>query len=237
MSGGIDPAAPDSLFARLRAAAADDWRRYVDHRFVRALADGSLPEPVFRAYLAQDYLFLIHFARAYGLAVYKADDLPAMRRAAATLSAILEVEMGLHVRYSAGWGLDEAAMAASEEAPECLAYTRFVLERGMAGDILDLHVALAPCIVGYGEIGARLAADPAAMADGNPYREWIETYAGDDYQEVVRAEVAELDRLAAARGGEARFEELARTFRAATRLEVGFWEMGYREAERPGDVR
>ena len=32
----------------------------------------------------------------------------------------------------------------------------FVLERGMAGDLLDLHVALAPCIVGYAEIAAEL---------------------------------------------------------------------------------
>ena len=50
-----------------------------------------------------------------------------------------------------------------EAAPEdlaCMAYTRFVLERGMSGDLLDLHIALAPCIVGYAEIGARLTSIP-----------------------------------------------------------------------------
>ncbi len=34
--------------------------------------------------------------------------------------------------------------------------TRFVLDRGMAGDLLDLHVALAPCVLGYAEIGTAL---------------------------------------------------------------------------------
>src|SRR3712207_1345708 len=111
------------------------------------LADGSLPEAGFRHYLVQDYLFLIQLARAYALAVYKSDTLADMRQAGAAMSAILDMEMGLHVQYCAQWGLDEAGMAATPEATHTLAYTRFVLERGMAGDLLDLHVALAPCIV------------------------------------------------------------------------------------------
>ena len=37
---------------------------------------------------------------------------------------------------------------------------------------------------------------------------------------------AQLDRLGATRGAEARFESLAATFAQATRLEIAFWEMG-----------
>jgi len=107
-----------------------------------------------------------------------------------------------------------------------MAYTRYVIEKGLAGDLLDLHVALAPCIVGYAEIGSRLMADPATRLDGNPYRSWIEMYAGGDYQELARAEVAALDRLSETRGGPGRFDSLARTFREATRLEAAFWDMG-----------
>jgi len=39
-----------------------------------------------------------------------------------------------------------------------------------------------------------------------------------------------LDRLSESRGGEARFEGLARDFRAATILEAGFWQMGLNAA-------
>ncbi|MGQ0664852.1 MAG: hypothetical protein ACT4P2_14985 [Pseudomonadota bacterium] len=53
----------DSLFQRLRAAHADDWRRYSEREFVRHLAAGTLPEAAFRRYLGQDQLFVIHFAR------------------------------------------------------------------------------------------------------------------------------------------------------------------------------
>ena len=48
-------------------------------------------------------------------------------------------------------------MEALPEARAPMPYTRYVLEKGLAGDILDLHTALAPCVVGYGEIGAHLS--------------------------------------------------------------------------------
>src|SRR5438132_1306826 len=70
-----------ALFSRLVRASQDDWRAYVGHEFVLQLANGELPEPCFRRYLIQDYLFLIHFARAWGLAIYKSDTLSEMRRA------------------------------------------------------------------------------------------------------------------------------------------------------------
>ncbi len=215
-----------ALFDRLKDSCAADWRGYVEHAFVAKLADGSLPEAAFRHYLAQDYLFLIHFARAWGLAIYKSETLEDMRQAAAAATAILDVEMGLHVEYCKGWGLTEADLQALPEASETMAYTRYVLERGLAGDVLDLQVALAPCVVGYGEIGARIAADPDTKQDGNPYQSWIAMYAGDEYQEVMRAAQAQLDRLWAARGSDARFARLAATFRDATRLEADFWQMG-----------
>lgn len=221
----IVPAA--SFLGRLIDACPDAWRRYTEHPFVAGVADGSLPQAAFRHYLAQDYLFLIHFARAYALAAYKADDLADMRAAAATVTALLDTEMSLHVQYCAGWGLSEAEMAAVPEDPACVAYTRYVLDRGMAGDLLDLQAALAPCVVGYGVIGARLAADPATKrGDGNPYDAWIAMYSGEEYLDVVRTSVAQVDRLAAKRGGEARFDALAKTFAAATELEVDFWQMG-----------
>jgi thiaminase/transcriptional activator TenA len=219
-------AAPGTLFARLRAAARPSWEAYVGHPFVRGLADGSLPEAAFRRYLTQDYLFLIHFARAYALAAFKHAGLVDIRGAAATLNALIDHEMRLHVQYCASWGIDEAAMEAEPEAEETMAYTRYVLERGLAGDVLDLEVALAPCVIGYAEIGARLAADPARKREGNPYRAWQEMYAGVEFQGVAAEAIARLDRLGAARGAEARFGELARSFEAACRLEARFWQMG-----------
>src|SRR5712671_542280 len=101
-----------TLYGRLVDSAGDAWRSYTRHAFVLALARGDLPETAFRRYLVQDYLFLLHFVRAWGLAVYKSDSLPEIRRAQSLVAATLDVEIGLHVEYCRGWGLSEAEMAA-----------------------------------------------------------------------------------------------------------------------------
>ncbi|MFZ1414889.1 MAG: TenA family protein [Defluviicoccus sp.] len=215
-----------SLFAHLRAACGQSWRAFIGHPFVCLLAAGTLDERCFRRYLSQDYLFLIHFARAYGLAAFKAETIADIRAAACGLSAMIDQEMRLHVDYCRGWGLSEAEMAVAEEAEATLAYTRFVLERGLAGDLLDLQVALAPCILGYAEIGQTLAADPSTVIGGNPYHAWIAMYAGADYQSVARAHSRQMDDLFSRRGSPARLPALVTTFTQATRLETGFWQMG-----------
>ncbi|MBV8119848.1 MAG: TenA family protein [Alphaproteobacteria bacterium] len=216
----------DVLFSRLVAAAAEPWRAYTNHEFVRRLASGSLPEVCFRRYLIQDYLFLMHFARAWGLAIYKSDTLAEMRRAQRLVAATLDVEIELHVEYCRGWGLSATAMAAEPEAIATTAYTRFVLDRGLAGDRLDLETALAPCIIGYAVIASGRMTDAGTRLDGNPYREWLEIYAGADYQDLAREAQTALDEQFVRRGGEGRFPSLAANFASATRLETNFWQMG-----------
>ncbi len=216
----------DGLFSRLVAASPDAWRTYTRHEFVLLLAKGELPETCFRRYLVQDYLFLIHFARAWGLAIYKSDTLAEMRRAQRLVAATLDVEIGLHIDYCRGWGLSETAMAAAPEAMETIAYTRFVLDRGLAGDRLDLETALAPCILGYAAIAAERMADPATRLDGNRYREWLEMYAGAEYRDLAHEAETALDDQFARRGGEGRFPSLAANFAISAKLEADFWQMG-----------
>jgi thiaminase (transcriptional activator TenA) len=215
-----------NLFEQLKANCAAEWRAYTEHDFVRQLGDGSLPLDSFKHYLAQDYLFLIHFARAYALAAYKGESVADIRAASVTLGRIVD-ETSMHLRYCEGWGLSPAQVEAVPEAKANMAYTRFVLEAGMAGDLLDLYAALAPCVVGYAEIGRALA---AKRHNEHPYKDWIETYSGADYQQVADDTIARLDTLMARRGGPGRMTGLSEIFRKATRLEVDFWQMGLTRA-------
>src|SRR3954451_15144907 len=217
-----------SFFAKLKGAASREWRAYTEHPFTNAMADGTLSEAAFRHYLVQDYLFLIEFARACALAVYKAPHLDDMREAAFALAAILDVEMNLHVKLCASWALSRDDLERAPPASEMLAYTRYVLDAGMRGDLLSLKVALAPCVIGYAEIATRLTAHPNANAATNPYRVWIAEYAGAPYQEVAASARAHLEGLADLYLTPAREAELIVIFKEATRLEADFWEMGWR---------
>ena len=213
------------IFDRLKAEAAADWHSYVDHEFVRQLGAGTLPQAAFRTYLVQDYLFLIQFARAQALATYKSRTLADMRAAQAGLAAILD-EMDLHVRLCGRWGLSREAIEAAPEHQATVAYTRFVLDCGAAGDLLELHVALAPCVIGYAEIGRNLAPDGIDALGDHPYGEWICEYAGEAYQGVAAQARRHLDDLAARAMTPSRFTELAALFGTAARLEADFWQMG-----------
>jgi thiaminase/transcriptional activator TenA len=216
-----------SFFERLKAESAAEWRAYTEHPFTNGMADGTLPEAAFRHYLVQDYLFLIEFARAYALSVYKSPTLDDMREGMAGLSAILDVEMDLHVKLCAGWDLSPADLERAPPAAEMLAYTRYVLDAGMRGDLLALKVALAPCVIGYAEIAARLAAQSDARAATNPYQVWIAEYAGAPYQQVAAKARAHLDRLADLYATSAREAELSAIFKEAARLETNFWQMAW----------
>lgn len=227
--------APDygKAFALCREVAGQAWQDYTCHAFVQGLGDGTLPRPAFLHYLRQDYVFLIHFSRAWALAAAKSETVEELRTASEAVHALATVEMPLHLRICAQAGLDAATVEATEEAAENLAYTRYVLEAGYSGDFLDLMAALAPCVLGYGEIGARLGAQPDH--ENGPYADWINTYAGDDYQGLCRDVGALIDgslarRLGCAWAESPRFATLAARFATATRLEVGFWDMGLRPA-------
>lgn len=215
----------ETLFERLKTVCAEDWQAYVQHDFVKRLGDGSLPEANFRHYLVQDYLFLIQFARAYALAAYKAASLKEMREAAAAMAAILD-ETNLHIEFCAGWGLSADDIGQARETATTIAYTRYVLDCGVKGDALDLHVAVASCVIGYAEIGRALISDPATRMDGNPYGAWIEEYAGKAYQAVAHKAEARLDKLGDGKVTDERFAELAEIFSQVTKLETRFWDMG-----------
>jgi len=216
-----------STFAAWREASPS-WHDYVHHPFVRQLGDGSLPRQSFLSYLRQDYLFLFHFSRAWALAAVKAETLEEMKAAASAVHALVTLEMPLHVRICAEAGISEAELQATEEASANLAYTRYVLEAGYSGDFLDLMAALSPCVMGYGEIGLRLARERAA---DTPYRDWIDTYSGEPFQQLCRDTGALIDcavqrRLGPRPWSSPRWTRLARHFETAARLEIGFWGLG-----------
>jgi thiaminase/transcriptional activator TenA len=221
--------APDygsPCFAKWRAAAPA-WQAYTQHAFVEGMKDGTLPREAFLKYLVQDYIFLIHFSRAWALGVVKAGTIAEMQACTGTVDALINHEMQLHISICGEAGISQADLEGAAELPANLAYTRYVMDAGFSGDFLDLLAALAPCVFGYGEIGARLSEDRTS----DVYADWIGTYSGDEYQGVCRS-VAELIegavqmRIGSDPETSPRWTQLTRKFATATRLEVEFWQMG-----------
>ncbi|CAF1229451.1 unnamed protein product [Adineta steineri] len=216
-----------SFIQLLKNECTQEWFDYTHHRFVEDMGNGTLPHTSFKHYLIQDYIFLTNFARCNALAAYKSSTMKEILHAANIVCHIGR-ESELHISYCAEWGIDPESVSSIREARPNLAYTRFTLDCGMSGDLLDLYVALSACLLGYGEIGTRLFEDPKTKQD-SPYWKWISNYAAEDYQVACREGADLIERLVIDYGvwySTVRIKKLINIFKTATELEIGFWAMG-----------
>jgi thiaminase (transcriptional activator TenA) len=214
-----------SLAAELRAASADVWEAQHAHPFVRGIGDGTLDEARFRFYVRQDYRFLIDYGRLLALGTARAPRVAEMRRFAALSQSVLETEMALHVGFAERWGIAAADLEAEPAAPATAAYANFLLRTAALGDYAELVAALLPCMWGYAEIGARLAA--AGVPEHPGYAAWIAMYADTEFQ-ALAAWARELTDAAGADAGPGAHARMQAAFRASSEHELAFWEAAWR---------
>ncbi|OMH36823.1 bifunctional hydroxymethylpyrimidine kinase/phosphomethylpyrimidine kinase [Tersicoccus sp. Bi-70] len=214
-------------------------RREIDElEFIVRLADGTLPEPRFRAYLAQDAAYLQAYSRA--------------------LSALADSSAPAHVRTFFARG---AITAATEETvlhrqwlgdddgadlpigPVTAQYIDFLLAHTGRESWQVGVAAVLPCYWLYAEIAATLsrgleahrasAPDPSSpAADGDhPYATWLAAYDDPGFQDAAAACRALVDE-AAATADEATRRAMTTAFLRACELERDFFA-----AELPGPGR
>ena len=118
---------------------------YIQHDFIQQLGEWTLDLAWFQHYLKQDYLFFINFSWAWGLAVYQSHDLIQIRQSLKSLKTIVEIELDLHIEYCKKWQITEHELSTLKEAKANRDYIRYVIDDGLQGDLLDLHIVLAPC--------------------------------------------------------------------------------------------
>lgn len=111
--------------------------------------------------------------------------------------------MSLHLKYCASFGLSQDQVESRKESLGQLmfsqakwlltigvastAYSRYMLDIGQSEDWFALQIALAPCLLGYGQIAKRIYVDKSSKREKNPYWKWVENYVADDFVEAVNA--------------------------------------------------
>ena len=123
--------------------------RQLAHPTVRGIATGD-PDPArFRAWLVQDYLFLLDYVRLFALTAARAPDTDTLGRLVDLAHATFHEELSLHRAYAAEFGLAEADLDAAEKSPVCAAYTDFLLRTAATAEFVEVLAALLPCMWGY----------------------------------------------------------------------------------------
>jgi thiaminase (transcriptional activator TenA) len=219
----------DSFTAELWRGIGDIYAAILAHPFIAGLTDGSLSHDAFAFYVVQDALFLRKYAQALAAVASRAPDTAGTEMFARHAAGIVAVEMSLHESLLADLDIDPASVEAAEEAPTTLAYTSYLLAAVRGGSYGEGIGAVLPCYWIYSEVGEHL------LGRGSPdprYQRWIGTYGGPEFGNETREVIAVADRL----GGDlarAERERARRHFRATSRYEWMFWDMGYRQENWP----
>src|SRR5882672_10410645 len=192
--------------------------------FNAELASGTLSEARFKHYITQDAHYLIGFGRALTLAAAKAPDPERIVQFAKSAEGAIVVERALHGSFFTQYAITSKVFADTPLSPACHHYVSYLLATAHAEPYEVLLGALLPCFWIYAEVGRDIH---ARAAPANPYRAWIDTYAGEDFHAAVRAVIGATDEAADGASPGLR-QHMQAAFRRATQLEWVFWDSAYR---------
>jgi thiaminase (transcriptional activator TenA) len=229
LAGRYGAAVSASLTADLWNDITGIYAAILEHPFVTGLTDGTLAADAFAYYVVQDALYLRDYAKTLAIVAAKAPDTAGTEMFARHAAEIITVERLLHDSLMGDLGLDPAAADEEEPAPTTLAYTSYLLATALSCSYAEGVGVVLPCYWIYYEVGKEL------LQRGSPnaqYQQWIDTYADDQYGDVVRSVLDVADELGPSLGPAER-ARVARHFRTTSQYEWMFWDAGYRQERWP----
>ena len=216
------------------SANQDLWQKYLMNPFVVQLAAGTLPADAYARYQAQDAKYLVQYARARALAAYKLDGPPIEKEQTtrdyfAEEFGDLDALLARRGRLRDIAGISEAAALGVPATIELIAYTRYIIDKAMAGDIVDLEIVVSPCTVGYTVLGCTWMNDKNTKREGNPYYQWIVENSGPEAIAQAKRKIQLVESVFAARAGDNRRAALGAIFAQAIQFEIEFFAVALKQ--------
>ncbi|MCH7409310.1 thiaminase II [Belliella sp. DSM 111904] len=203
------------------------YQKILDMDFNKQLTDGSLDKEKFKFYMAQDAYYLGEFGKALSAISSRMKDLDDVLAFSNFASGAIVVERALHEGYFKSLGVPDDV----KPSPTCLLYTNFLLNHAAYSNVEVALAAVLPCFWIYKRVGDYIYELQVATSS-NPYKEWIDTYAGEDFANSVNQAISITDKLAESSSPSQR-ESMHQAFEMATKLEWMFWDSAFKLEEWP----
>lgn len=202
------------------------WNECINTPFVQELKTGALPPEKFKSYMIQDSIYLRHYARVYGMAMYLSTTLKDIQFFYSILSFVTDTESAVRVRYLERYDLSDDMVDRLEPLLENQNYIDFMLSIAEGGDVCEILMAVLPCMLSYSYIFRKIAAEPVTEQSG--YWDFIEDYADERYAEDCQQWSHFADAKCTALPDHKK-KKLTEVFEKASLLELDFWKMAYKE--------
>lgn len=188
--------------------------------FNTELSNGTLPKEKFIFYLAQDACYLLEFGRTLSTISGRMQDAELVMAFAGFSTGAIFAERNLHESYFVEFGLPNKV----EPSPATLLYTNYILSEAAYASVEVAAAAVLPCFWIYKAVGDHIFAQQ--NGDQNPYKRWIDMYAGLEFAAAVEKAITITDQLAEGANA-ATQQKMLSAFEMATRLEWMFWDSAY----------
>ncbi len=225
--------ATKNFYGELRSQTNELWQAVFSHPFVRGIGKGDLARDRYEFFLKQDYVYLIEFSRLFALGVAKGYSLTDMRYFATLLQGTLNIEMDLHRRTCAAFGISAKDLEQTKPAMITTAYTNLLVRTCYEGDFADIMAALLPCATGYIEIGKKLKAE--GLPDDKFYQDWIITYSSKEFEDFSNWLIERMNQLADGAKSQ-RKEKWLQLYQASARFEFLFFDMSWKKEFWPDGI-
>lgn len=205
------------------------YEQILEHPFLKGMADGTLPEDVFRYYAIQDALYLQDFARSIATAASKAPKDAWAETLASHAHDTLVAERSLHEGFFKDWDISSDEVYGTRPSPTCLAYTSYLVKVAFREPFEEVVGALLPCYWIYWEVGKHLE----QLGSSNPlFQRWIDMYVSDVFATPVKEVLAIMDELGDALP-EAAKARVLNHFVTSSQYEWMFWDAAWRKEDWP----
>jgi len=180
----------------------------------------------FKQYIIQDSIYLKHYARVYGKAIYHSTILKDIQLYYSILSFVTDSESAVRLSYLKQFGLTDNDIEGIAPLPENQNYIDFMLDIAEEGNVCKILMAVLPCMLSYSYIFRKIAAEPETKK--SRYWDFIADYANEHYADDCKlwSDFAE-EKCASLPSHERK--ELTAIFEKASLMELNFWKMAYKE--------
>jgi thiaminase/transcriptional activator TenA len=113
------------------------------------------------------------------------------------------------------------------QSPACFMYTNYLLKTVALASVEEAVASLLPCFWVYQEVGKNIA---ATQQPNNPYQDWIELYAGEQFSISVNKAIHIANDLGNNASNHIK-EKMIAAFIRSTELEWLFWDHAYHQKE------
>ena len=217
-----------STVERLLKATEDIWAGYHEHPFVQGIKNGTLDVEKFRAYIIQDYWYLMDYTKVFAVGVAKSKSVETMKMFAKYIQAILDGEVNVHNGYMGEFGITQEELDSTPIAQDNRSYTAYMLSVAYKGGEAEVLTAIFSCAYSYEVIARRIVEENPGAPEHPFYGRWVRGYITERYthNNVVLKEM--LERLTKDYTEE-QLQYLEEVFTACSRYEASFWDMAWEE--------